>query len=266
MRAGSGIWLYQFLIIAYLFTLQCQGPDKNNLCMTWFHDQCVGIKKGDIVGWRCCGSCRQMPSNASVMFQSFSNFQAQTTVFTKNMTKQLSDFSSTFSNRLQQLVDRLTALAIQNKGYASDLTASQTDIKNSLSVVKADWDKKSNTLMSKSPGQDQSRAFIQNGMNPKTVHNTILIIWGFKISKSCRTIGSPQIKQKIEVNYPRKPRVINRPRKQTQVLILQKAPCLVIEPGPTFQVTRDQQPLEICQNRKPQKSQPVSALTVSVIK
>ena len=44
-----------------------------NICMTWFYDQCVGIKKGDIVGWWCCGSCRQMPSNLLVMFQCFNN-------------------------------------------------------------------------------------------------------------------------------------------------------------------------------------------------
>ena len=106
-----------------------------NLCMTWFYDQCVGVKKGDIVGWWCCGSCRQMLSNVSVMFECFRcfrNVQAQTIEFTKNITKQLSDISSLFSNRLQQLYERRTALANQNNGYASDLAASQTYNKNSL--------------------------------------------------------------------------------------------------------------------------------------
>ena len=68
-----------------------------------------------------------------------------------------------------------------------------------------------------------------------------------------------------------------------KVLILQTAPCLVIEPGPPVQVTRSQQLREIYEIRNVAEAQPdpasrvrlglsdvsdlmVSTLTVSVIK
>ena len=54
-----------------------------------------------------------------------------------------------------------------------------------------------------------------------------------------KQVMSSNKKQKTVVNYPRMPSAINRPRKQTKVLILQTAPCLEIESRPHLQVTRN---------------------------
>ena len=124
-----------------------------NLCMKWFHDKCVGIKKSDNVGWWCCGGCRQMTANVSTLIKNFTTFAGsvskQITDMSSDINSRLSDLSATFSNRLQQLDDRVTALANQNKGFASDITASQNDIEKSVSAVKTHFDKKINTLMTK---------------------------------------------------------------------------------------------------------------------
>ena len=124
-----------------------------NLCMKWFHDKCVGIKKSDNVGWWCCGGCRQMTANVSMLIQNFTTFAGsvskQITDMSSDINSRLSDLSATFSNRLQQLDDRVTALANQNKGFASDITASQNDIEKSVSAMKSHFDKRINTLMTK---------------------------------------------------------------------------------------------------------------------
>ena len=96
-----------------------------NFCMNWFHDKFIGIKKTDNVGWWCCGGCRQMTANVSMLVQNFNAFvdsvSKQISKLSRDMNCKFSDLSSTFSDRLQQLDDRLTALANQNKGFASEL-------------------------------------------------------------------------------------------------------------------------------------------------
>ena len=53
------------------------------------------------------------------------------------------------NNRLQQLDDRITAHANQNKCILADITPSQSDIKRFLSNIKTDLDKKTNNLITK---------------------------------------------------------------------------------------------------------------------
>ena len=51
------------------------------------------------------------------------------------------------NNRLQQLDDRITSNANQNKYILADITSLQSDIKSSLSNIKTDLDKKTNNLI-----------------------------------------------------------------------------------------------------------------------
>ena len=108
-----------------------------NLCMNWFHDKCVGIKKSNSVGWWYCGGCRLMTANVSMLLQRFNTFA-------DSVSKQISQLSTTMNNRLQQLDDRITAHAKQNKCILADITPSQSDIKSSLSNIKTELDKKTN--------------------------------------------------------------------------------------------------------------------------
>ena len=113
-----------------------------NLCMKWFHDKCVGIKKSDSVGWWCCGGCRLMTANVSMLLQHFSTFA-------DSVSKQISQLSTNMNNRLQQLDDRITAHANQNKCILAEITSSQSDIQSSLANIKTDLDKKTNNLITK---------------------------------------------------------------------------------------------------------------------
>ena len=106
-----------------------------NLFMDWFHDKCVGIKKSDCVGWWCCGGCRLMTANVSMLLQHFNTFS-------DSVSKQISQLSTNMNSRLQQLDDRITAHANQNKCILADITTSQSDIKSSLSNIKTDLDKR----------------------------------------------------------------------------------------------------------------------------
>ena len=100
-----------------------ESVDKN---MNWFHDKCVGIKKSDSVGCWCCGGCRLMTANVSMLLQHFNTF-------TDSVWKQISQLFTNMNNRLQQLDDRITAHANQNKCVLEDITSSHSDIKSSLS-------------------------------------------------------------------------------------------------------------------------------------
>ena len=118
------------------------GMTQCNLCTKWFHDKCIGIKKSDNDGWWCCGGCRLMTANVSLLIQHFYTFA-------DSVLKQISQLSTNMNNRLQQLVDRITAHANQNKCILADITSSQSDIKSPLSIMKTYLDKKTNTLTTK---------------------------------------------------------------------------------------------------------------------
>ena len=99
-----------------------------NLCMNWFHEKYVGIKKSDNVGWWCCGGCRLMTASVSMLLQ-------QGNTFADSISKQISQLSTNMNRRLQQLDDRITAHANQNKCILADITSSQSDIKSSVSII-----------------------------------------------------------------------------------------------------------------------------------
>ena len=82
-----------------------------------------------------------MTANVSTLIQNFSTFTCaiskQITQLSSDINSRLSDLSATFNKRLQQLDDRVTALANRNKGFASDITASHNDIEKSVSAMKS---------------------------------------------------------------------------------------------------------------------------------
>ena len=79
-----------------------------NLCMNWFHDKCVEIRKSDSVEWWCCGGCRLITANVSMLLQHLNTFADP-------VSKQISQLSTNMNNRLNQLDDRITAHANQKK-------------------------------------------------------------------------------------------------------------------------------------------------------
>ena len=90
----------------------------------------------------CCGGCRLMTANVSMLLQHFNTFA-------DSVSKQISQLSTNKNNRLQQLDDRITAHVNQNKCILADITSSQSDIKSSLANIKTDLDKKTNNLITK---------------------------------------------------------------------------------------------------------------------
>lgn len=123
-----------------------------NMCMTWFHDQCVGLDEDYNVGWWCCEDCRKMPEKIMQMCTLFKTFQQHTNDMSKQISDQISELSSNTNNKLQQLDDRITALANQNKCHNETFATAQSDMQQSLSVIKSDLDKKTNIIMTKSQG------------------------------------------------------------------------------------------------------------------
>ena len=110
--------------------------------MEWFHPKFVGINNIDLVEAWVCASCRLLPKKVSIM-----SSQIEALVdCTKKISENGNDLTTKMENKFEKLNDRLTALSNQNK--QSQL--SSNDINETMSNLRTELDRKSNTFLSKS--------------------------------------------------------------------------------------------------------------------
>ena len=116
-----------------------------NLCMEWFHTDCVGIPNvDDVAGW-VCASCRVLPKTVSHM-------KSQMEILiesTKKIFETVNTLSKRMENNFTNLNDHLTALSNQNKHAQQSGTESLSDINHEISDLKTEVDRKTNVILSK---------------------------------------------------------------------------------------------------------------------
>ena len=103
-----------------------------------------------------------MAANVSILMQRF-------TAFNESVSREFAPLSSKLDSKLQQLDDRLTALANQNKCNFADSSASPSNIKDSPLVIKMDLDRKANSIITKTQSViDKLKAAPDSASPPKT--------------------------------------------------------------------------------------------------
>ena len=117
-----------------------------NLCMEWFHPKCVGINNIDLVGAWVCASCRLLTKKVSLMSSQIEALLDCTMKISENV----NDLTTKLENKFEKLNDRLTALSNQNQQSQSQQssTDSISDINETMSNLRTELDRKSNTILS----------------------------------------------------------------------------------------------------------------------
>ena len=117
-----------------------------NICMVWFHTDCVGISNIDDVGAWVCANCRQLPKTVQQMKSQLEILTKSTCQILNTIGKLSDDLDTKFSN----LNDRLTSIANQNKTNSQSSTASLSAISHEIKDFRNEVDRKTNTILSKS--------------------------------------------------------------------------------------------------------------------
>ena len=117
-----------------------------NMCMNWFHTPCVGISDVDAVGAWTCAGCRKLPETVNKMKSDIDTLLGTTSTILKIF----KSFSEKIDNKFENLNDRLTAIANQNKCYDESSTSSMTDIRQDLKTIKSEVELKTGSILSKS--------------------------------------------------------------------------------------------------------------------
>ena len=131
---------------------ECALPDSDsgsvrcNLCMKWFHTQCVGITDLNVIVTWVCGTCRVLPHTVNQL-QSQIDILLDTT---KTFLHSFNTFQDRMESKYEGLNDRLTAISNQNKTCQQVTTNTLSTITKEIDSVKTDLNKKTNAIMSKS--------------------------------------------------------------------------------------------------------------------
>ena len=117
-----------------------------SICMVWFHTACVGIVDIDEVGAWTCVVCRKLPENVTEMKSQINSLLENT----NTILKLFKSFTQKVDDKFENLNDRLTAIANQNKCYNESSTSSMSDIRQNLTSLQNDVETKSGAILSRS--------------------------------------------------------------------------------------------------------------------
>ena len=120
-----------------------------SVCMTWYHEECVGIAKNEPVGlWLCIG-CRQIPT----AIQNEIKFTRDEVHELKNTTQQILRAVNSLAVKLQDSIGgingRLTAISKQMKTNDKQISESIKSVATATDQVKIVFEQKSCQILNK---------------------------------------------------------------------------------------------------------------------
>ena len=118
-------------------------------CMSWFHQQCVGIGKDDPIGIWLCINCRSVPANVQNEISSLKLNVDQLKTTTELILSSVTNLTTKLENSIGGINDRLTALTRQINLH--DITTSEAieNVSSKMASIKTSLDQKTNLIQSK---------------------------------------------------------------------------------------------------------------------
>ena len=119
-------------------------------CMTWFHETCVGIAKGEPIGLWLCPICREIPNKIQQEITCVQDEVNELKRTTNSILSAVSQLSKTMENHIGGINDRLIALSKQIKSTDKTTSESIENVASETQNVKELLDLKSGLILNKS--------------------------------------------------------------------------------------------------------------------
>ena len=118
-------------------------------CMTWFHQQCVGIQKDDPIGIWLCLRCRSVPTSVQNEINNLRSDVTQLKTTAELILSSMNNLTTKLENSIGGINDRLTALTRQINLH--DITTNEAieNISSKMTGIKTSLDQKTNLIQNK---------------------------------------------------------------------------------------------------------------------
>ena len=84
-----------------------------SFCIFWYHEQCVGVAKEELIGVWLCLSCRKVPQGLKSSPTALTSYIEQVKVSTSSILVALGHLTTQVSTSINGINDKLTALSSQ---------------------------------------------------------------------------------------------------------------------------------------------------------
>lgn len=120
-----------------------------SMCMSWYHEECVGIKKNDPIGIWVCLTCRAVPEHIKLEITSLKNDVSQLKTTTNMILSSVQKLSTQIENCVGGINDRITALTRQINLHDITMSEAIENVSTKASNIKSTVDQKTNQIVNK---------------------------------------------------------------------------------------------------------------------
>ena len=118
-------------------------------CMCWFHETCVGIKKGDPIGIWVCISCRNVPKVLKNDIDNLKHEVVEIKKCTQSVFKAIEVLSTKFENTIGGIKDQMTTISRQMNSKELCITESIENLQTTTNNLKTSLDQKACKILNK---------------------------------------------------------------------------------------------------------------------
>lgn len=120
-----------------------------SICMTWFHDQCVGLDKDEPVGIWLCSSCREVPQGLQKNIIELKTEVVQLKASTNTIISTITTLSTQVTSCIEGIHDKLTAISNQLSCNDKKTSEALESLSSESNKMKTNFDQKTCQLLNK---------------------------------------------------------------------------------------------------------------------